>query len=1548
MSHTGIEAIYPLSPMQTGMLFHTLYAPESGVYVGQLRCVLAGDLNVSAFKQACQTVISRHPVLRTVFVWEGLKEPRQVVHAQITLPWLDLDWRELSLTEQQEHLENFISSDRAKSFDLAKGPLLRLTLIQCAAGYYQFVWSSHHLLMDGWSSPLVLNEALTYYEAICRGQPIPIAKSRPYRDYILWLKQQDVAQAETFWRRRLAGFATPTSLINDKPLVPHGAKPLDGYAEQQIGLTTATTAQLQNWAQKNRLTLNTLVQGAWALLLNRYGGGRDVVYGTTVSGRPASLAGVETMVGLFINTLPVRVRMSPHDTLLPWLKGLQTELAEIRQYEFCPLSQIQNWSEVPHGTPLFESIVVFENLPMEQSTHRQNGGLQVADVHLFTKTNYPLTLVVRPGPELLLQLAYDGERFNALTITRLLGHLQTLLEGLLTCSDGRLGDLPLLTQAEQHQILSEWNTSARDYLQDQCVHHWFEAQVQQTPDATAVVFEEKTVTYAELNHRANQLAHYLQQRGVGPEVLVGLCLDRGPMMVLGLLGILKAGGAYVPLDPSYPQERLAFILSDMAQAQAGTQPLLLTQQHLTASLTLPGARQVLLDADWDQIACASCANPASGVTPQNPAYVIYTSGSTGQPKGVVVCHQNVARLFTATEEWFRFDAQDVWSLFHSYAFDFSVWELWGALCYGGRVVIVPYLVSRSPESFHHLLSEQQVTVLSQIPSAFRQLIYAEASLPTALPLALRYVIFGGEALELNSLRPWFARHGDQRPLLVNMYGITETTVHVTYRPVRQVDVDANTGSVIGGAIPDLELYVLDPATRQLLPIGVPGELYVGGAGLARGYLNQAGLSASRFIPNPFSRRAGERLYVTGDLVRYLPNGDLEYLGRIDHQVKVRGFRIELGEIEAVLSQHPDVREALVTVQEDSSSESRDKRLVAYLVCRDQAVPTVSELRQHLRMSLPDHMVPAAFVMLEAWPLTPSGKINRQALPAPDSVRPMLTEAFVTPRTKEEQALAEIWAEVLGLEQVGVQDNFFALGGDSILSIRVLAQARARGVSFTLPQLFQLQTIEALVRAIGTVPSEAVSHEVLAPFSLVSAEDRAKLSADIENAYPLTKLQAGMLFHSVFRPDTSLYQNISSYHLRGPLDEQKLRRALHELAMRHPILRTFFDLTNFSQPLQLVRHTVQIPLKVQDVQHLTPAEQEVEIEIWLEADRLNRFDWTQAPLLRFHVHRRSAETFQLSFTEHHAILDGWSVASMLTELFQIYLSHLGKNVPAPQPMPGSSYQDFVAAEHHAVKNQEQQRYWLEKLKGSSVITLPRLPLAFRDAKTNRVLAYRVPISLQVSDGLKQLAQLAGVPLKSVLLAAHLRVLSLISSRSDIVTGLVSNGRLEGTGGDRILGLFLNTLPLRLQLSAATWMELIRATFATERELLPFRLYPLAEIQKLHGGQPLFETAFNFVHFHVYQGILEFEKEIQILDNKGVQETNLSLLADFSLEPISSQVQLSLEYNTAELSEAQVAALGGYYARTLTAMAEHPHQPYTAAALLSTAERQQLVTTWNATH
>ncbi|WP_333183873.1 amino acid adenylation domain-containing protein [Microcoleus sp. B3-D7] len=1062
MGKGNVEDFYPLSPMQQGMLFHTLYSPNSGVYFEQLTCTLRQLANAQAFKQAWQQVTDRHPILRTSFVWEGVKEPVQVVSRQVQLPWEELDWQDLAPAAQQQQLETFLKSDRDRGLDMRQPPLMRMTLIKLAKDTYYFIWSHHHLLLDGWSNPTILTEVFDFYQAELNGEQLSLPRPRPYRDYIVWIQQQNLSEAESFWRQRLQGFTAPTPLPIERDFGAAAGEESD--REQQILLPVATTAALRSLARQQQLTLNTLVQGAWGLLLSRYSGEEDVIFGTVVSGRPPDLAGVESMVGLFVNTLPARVKIRAKDSLLSWLKQLQDRQIEARQYEYSPLVEVQRWSEVPRRLPLFDTLVVFENYPLESSLQKRVQNLEIESVLSFEKTNYALTLTVVPGEELALKIGYSSNRFEDAAIARMLGHLQTLLEGMSANPERQLSELPLLSAAERQQLLVQWNDTQADYPKNSSIHELFAAQTERTPDAVAAICENEQLTYRQLNAKANQIAHYLQSLGVKPEVLVGICLERSLEMLVAILGILKVGAAYVPVDPAYPQERRSFMLADAKV------PVLLTQKNLLETLPEHSAKVVCIDAEWQEISRQSDRNPAVKVEADHLAYVLYTSGSTGTPKGVLGTHRGtVNRCF-----WnpYPFIEEDICCQKTSLNFVDSVWEIFAPLLHGLPTVIIPDRSVKDINQFLQTLSKQNVTRLVLVPSLLRAILDSFPDLDSRLP-QLKYWICSGETLPLE-LCQQFREQMPQR-VLINLYGSSEVAADVTWYDATHFLEKVP----IGRPIANTQIYLLD-RNLQPVPIGIPGEIYVGGDGLAQGYLNRPDLTSEKFISNPFGQEKLHFLgnshqkvfFKTGDIGCYLPDGNIEFLGRGDCQVKIRGFRIELGEIEAALSQHSSVSTAAVLLQENTPGS---QRLVAYLVpnsgFRNPHPEVISELRSFLKHKLPDYMVPSAFVLLDALPLTPNGKIDRLALSQRCDYVSDET-AFTEPQTPTEKEIAEIWTALLGLEKVGTNQNFFDLGGHSLMATQLISRVRSCfGIELALCDFFAAPTIENL--------AELIEEEILA-------------------------------------------------------------------------------------------------------------------------------------------------------------------------------------------------------------------------------------------------------------------------------------------------------------------------------------------------------------------------------------------------------------------------------------------------------------------------------------
>jgi amino acid adenylation domain-containing protein len=1397
----NIEAIYPLSPMQQGILFHTLYASEPGVYCAQWTCTLHGHLDVSAFKRAWQRVVDRHPVLRTAFYWEAQNEPFQIVYRHVELPWRWRDWQRLSAPEQERQLEAFLREDLARGFELAKAPLIRLTLLQLAEGTYQCVWSLHHLLLDAWSLPLLLQEVFQLYDALCAGRELHLNVSRPYGDYIAWLQQQDLSHAEAFWRKALKGFIAPT-VLDVGPAHGSASGHQDGYDQQQRLLSAAATAALHEFAQQHHLSVNTLVQGAWALLLNRYSGQEDVVFGATVAGRPAELAGIESMIGLFINTLPVRVQVSPDTLLIPWLQELQRQQAEARQYDYSPLVQVHGWSDVPRGLPLFDSLLVFENYPTRTALQERSGSLKLRHVRFTSSTHYPLTVVAVPGSELSLRIKYHCDRFDTAAITRMLGHLQTLLEGMVADPARRLTDLPMLTAAERHQLLAAWNHTSTGYPRDTCLHQAFEAQVARTPDAVAVVFKDQALTYQELNSRANQVAHHLQALGVGPEVRVGIYVERSLETVVGLLGILKAGGAYVPLDPAYPPERLTFIVRDAQVA------VLLTQQRLIAGLTEPQTQVVCLDTDWKLIAQESGTNPVNDVAPDNLVYVIYTSGSTGVPKGVAVEHRQLCNYLHGILKCLALPNAASFATVSSLAADFGNTMVFAALCTGGCLHVLSQERVADPKAMAEYVNCHAIDCLKIVPSHLATL---QTSPDSESILPRRLLILGGEA----SRSDWVENLRAMAPgcAILNHYGPTETTVGVlTYRVEEHTHAPMTSTLRLGRPLANVRIYLLDQHLHPI-PIGVTGELHIGGAGLARGYLNQPGLTAERFIPNPFSDLPGARLYKTGDLARYLPDGNLEFLGRLDNQVKIRGYRVELEEVEATLEQHQAIRQAVVVAREDASG---DRRLVAYCVPHDGCRPDIRELRGFLHIKLPDYMVPAAFVVLDALPLTPNGKVDRQALPAPDQARPRLFETFVAPRTPIEELLVGIWASVLGVEAVGIHDNFFSLGGHSLLAMQVMSRLRKTfEVDVPLRALFDAPTVAGMARGVEQA-RQALQHAAAPSLNAMPQAGPIPLTMTQEQLWGLDRLLPGAPFSNM----------PYAVHLTGACNATALEQSFNEIIKRHAALRTTFT-TVAGQPVQIIAPTPYLPLPVEDLGALPQAERETTAQRFIRVEALYPFDLENGPLLQVRLLRLDEQEHILLLTMHHIISDGWSKGVLLRELSVLYNAFC-QGKPSPLPELAIQYTDYAHWQRQWLDSEAgkaQLVYWTEQLRDPlPILELPtdRPPTEELSLHTGR---HPFQISRELTAALTRLSRQETTTLFITLMAAFKMLLYSYTGQEDLRVGtLVANRQYQETEG--LIGLLANVVIIRTHLdenlSLRQVLQRVRTTtlHAYAHQELPF--------------------------------------------------------------------------------------------------------------------------------
>jgi len=1490
---------------------------------------LTGKLDIEVLKQSLNEIVRRHEVLRTVFATHK-GQPVQVI-----LPILELDMTSVDLshmTEEKQVIEiaRYLMEEAQRPFDLAKGPLVRVMLLSLGISdtsgqaKHILLFSMHHIVSDGWSIGILVREFVTLYEAYRskRSSPLPELTIQ-YVDYAAWqrewLQDEWLKQELDYWKRQLADAPVLLELPTDKP-----RPTVQSYrgANYRFTIPKRVTAQLKVLNLQQGTTLFMTLLASLNVLLWRYSGQHDICIGTPVANR--NRIEIEGLIGFFVNTLILRTNLSGNPTFTQFLKKVKALCLDAQVHQDLPfeklVEELAPFRDMSHN-PLFQVMFVLQNTP---DACFSIDGLQVVPIDMDTSSaKFDLHLEITERKDSLDALFnYNTDLFDELTIVRMGGHFQQLLEEIVSSPDKKLTDLSVLTESERDQLLRKWNTTEADYSQDKCIHQLFEAQVEKNPDVLAVVFENQQLTYAQLNAQANQLAHYLRSQGVCPEVLVGICAERSLEMVIGLLGILKAGGAYVPIDPGYPRERISFMLEDAKPAivliHSATRGVL---PEDTPSIDINLALEAIVQHDEE--------NPPNLCRVQNLAYVIYTSGSTGKPKGSALVHQGVVNRLEWMQRQYQLTPHDRILQKTPFSFDVSVWEFFWPLLAGARLVVAPPEAHKDGMHIAQMIQDHEITLLHFVPS----MLSAFLDIPDALACrSLRHVICSGEALPVNLQNKFFEKLPAH---LHNLYGPTEASIDVTMWPCKRY-TDAATVP-IGRPIDNTQIYLLDTFLNPV-PVGVAGELYIGGVGLARGYQNRAALTAERFIPSPFCKQSGERLYRTGDLARYRADGNIEYLGRTDHQVKIRGFRIELGEIETALLQHEQIKEAVAIVRED---DTNDKRLVAYIVGTESALD-IEAIRAHLKIRLPDYMIPAAFVFLDRLPLTTNGKLDRKSLPDP-VISIQLTREYVAPRNPTEEILAWVWNKALQVERVGIDDNFFELGGDSIRSIEVVSLAREKGLIFSVEQLYRNPTIRELAQFVAKHVQLDHITRTLMPFDLVAFKDKKKFSEHIENAYPLASLQAGMIFHS--QSDKRAYHIFDSVTLQCPFNQHYLESALTDVFNLHPILRTVFDFENFSEPLQLVYKKPVVLLQCSDLRHCDSAVQSDRVSAWRESEKCNYFNIDQLPLIRFHVHRLTDAQFQFSVTEHHAVLDGWSLTSMLNEVFQRYFNLLESSASDEVRAIDDGMQKLVAIEKNALAAEQYRDYWIQQLSTLEISLLPQLSAVSAQKTTtgNHWNQSKDKLPTHLSDKLLELARTLGVPLKSVLLAAHIRVLSVLLGKSNVTSGLVFNVRPETRDSEHALGVFLNTLPFSQKITNSNWQEFIKQTFDLECKLLQVRYYPLAALQRMRENEPLFNVVFNYTHYRVGEDILQSNK-LKIVEWENAIPPNFSLEVGFDLQILSSEIELELSGN--RIDTAQLERIRDCFIAVFNHMVDDSSASVGEHSFLSAVEQRQLHV-WNAT-
>ncbi len=1292
----GPRDVFPMAHTQERLWFLHQLEPESIAYHIWSFHELVGRLDRSALIAALREITRRHETLRTTFASQD-GEPVQHIHADLPLCLPTIDLGSLPADQRAEEARRVRILQRAAPFDLERGPLMRLALVRCAPEDHTLIVAVHHIISDAWSIAIFQHELSTLYttwqEDPEAPSPLP-ALPIQYGDFVHWQRTWQQPRVEdqqlAYWRQQLAGAPAVLQMPTDRPRPKvHRSR----GASVQLTVPAQVTVYLKTLGRQEGATLFMAMLAAFKAILLRFSGQQDLCVGMPVAGRGREE--IEDLLGFFVNTLVLRSDLSGNPNYRELLRRVQKVVIEAQDHQDLSFGKLvdalQPERSLTH-TPLFQVSFAMLTTPAYAGTDTWNRFDTPRDSAFF---DLDLELLERSSEELTGWLYYNTSLFDATTMIRLRNHWIYLFAGLIEEPERGIQDHNLLAPTERWQLVGEWNDTYPSQDSGHTLHTHFETRAAAHPDTAALTLATAHLTYGELDRRANRLAHRLCELGVQPEMRVGLCLQRSIDLIVGILGILKAGGVYVPLDPNYPQQRLAWLVEDARMRWV------VTHRDASRQLGKVASQVICLDTEADAMAQQQSTSPRRDLHPDNAAYVIYTSGSTGRPKGVVISHRNVLRLFEVTVQRFGFDQRDIWSLFHSYAFDFSVWELWGALLYGGRLVVVPFFVTRSPDDFYHLLCEQRISVLNQTPSAFRQLMHA-AETAGSKPANLRRIIFGGEALEARQLTSWLEHSAASALQLVNMYGITETTVHVTYHHLTLTDTDVALRSPIGRALPDLTCYLLDPGALPTA-IGSAGELHVGGTGLARGYSRRPALSAERFVPNPFGRQPGERLYRSGDQARCLPDGQFDFLGRVDHQVKIRGFRIELGEIEGQLLEHPAVRETVTVARQDTASGSTHQRLVAYCVPTSGQLPAADELRTFLLGRLPEFMVPARFVPLDEIPLTAHGKVDRAALADIALARSQASgrhavEVSAAPETETEKQLAAVWCSVLRLDHVGRFDNFFGLGGDSILSIQIVARANQLGLRLTPRQFFQYQTLADLAAV---------------------AEAGAMTTADqgpVTGSLVLTPAQQWFFEQQPAEPHH--YNQAVLLRLKVDHGPAILRQTVAHLVAHHDALRLRFEPgpSGWHQRSSEFRPSDADAFGVIDLARIEVSETSRQIET-AAADLQRSLELSQGPIFRvIQFTLCQPHDDRLLSLAHHLAIDGVSWRILLNDL-EAVAHHLARHKTPRLPPKTTSFQQWgtsLAERSRSGALDDEKAYWLDPRR-THAATLP--PDAARTTHTS---------------------------------------------------------------------------------------------------------------------------------------------------------------------------------------------------------------------------------------
>ncbi len=1569
--HHFVQDIYPLSPLQEGLLFQNLYNPVSDNYFVQVYFTIHAKLDIFLFKKAWELIIDQYEILRTGFIFQEGGKPLQFVLKTVLVKWEILDWSDVDDSNHDELLKSYLLNDRRHSFDLSVPPLIRLSLLKLSNNRYYFIFSNHHILIDGWSCFLIFNSLFKTYVKLVQNEMPAIPNTKPYRNYINWLQSQNISNAENYWRALLKNFTTPTRFQNI-------SIDQSGQDEFTYQLPLAISSLFKKFSSKYKLTINTILQGAWGIILSHFSGESDVVFGVTVSGRSVEIAEIEHMVGLFINTLPIRIQINADETVLDYLQKVQVQAVASRQYEYTQLAKIQSWSEISGGVGLFDTLLVFENYPVQNDTSNHDV-IEIKNINALERTNYPITVVASHRETLSFKIIYDKHSFSKQRIETIFESLLTLLANIIEYPQKPVTRLPLLSQQMYNKLIVEWNSTFRDSY-NTCTPHIFEKRVIQHPHKIAISCNGVDLTYLQVNERANQLAHKLKLYSVQADDLIIFLLDRSNNYLIAMLGVWKAGGAFIPLNPQHPNEKNKRVLE-----QTSCRVLLVDDIYLENAKYLCSAPEkiIKLSSVFDENL------PTQNLPPQSQlhhlAYIIFTSGSTGIPKGAMVQHDGMANHLYAKTSDLNMTSEDVVAQIATQVFDVSVWQYMAVLLVGGKVVVFTEENAWDPPLLLPAMIDAQVTIFESVPTHMLAILEELERYPTQYDLSkLKWFMMNGEPLHPNLCKRWFELY-PQVPM-INAYGPTECSDDVTHFKLYEAPPEHWHYVPISGTLPNMQLYVLDKYLNPV-PLGVKGELYIGGVGVGRGYLNDSEKTAKSFIANPFSDKANARLYKTGDIVRYSETGELEFISRVDNQVKIRGFRIELGEIESRLNRHPEVLEGVVTCHVITEG---NKHLVGYVTSKNGDAISVNSLRRFLLETLPDYMVPSHFVMLNKFPLTNSGKIDRNALPAPLASDLIAKELYEAPASEEEKILAKIWADILRLdpEYLGIHHDFFELGGDSIISIQIVARARQAGLKISVRDVFLHHTIAGLAmvarenkfkkqkpsvanqtKLISKINSSNTSTErkdfslsdfpllEITQYEFIQVLDRIQnklqtssnsLKNELIDIYPLSPLQEGLLFHKLHRPDSDAYLVQLTINLSGEIDPDKLRQAWQLVINRHDIGRTGFIYDVASKPLQYVLRKADILWSYKEWQEYTSEEFKQHLEIFLSNDRSLNFDLEQPSLSRFALFRGHASKYILVWSFHHILFDGWCVPLLLKEVLKTY-DQLLKN---EQPLLVSTdlYKKYIgwiiSQDIHVTKS-----YWKQLLHGFTETTRLDIDLS-KSLKIIKEPFYQQNESLlskEFSDEIRLFSQKQKVTVNTILQTVWGFLLASYSRSDDVVFGTTVSGRTADFDGiEKMIGLCINTIPLRIKIVSG--IQVNELLLSVQNQALESRQHEYtslsqiktwSEIDKAHA---LFESIFIFENYPTDESIKDSHKiKVNKIKAKEVVENPLTV----TVAMYDNNIYLAFDYDKNRFAPEAINRLSYQFQALLKYLIGNPQQDITKIPIISDQEQHQQLNEWNNT-